>query len=298
MNQQSSPGKWMLLKKFLTNPDRKPLWKIIMECLYLTILYRTLPRHYFGRLLFKKEITNIKDFIPNPMIIKLTSFFNEREVIEVQENKHFFDLYYGQLGLRLPKILMYNYRNIFVIDNKPIRVNSSNDFFDVLKNLFISKELNSIFIKGTYWTYSGNNIYKIFAHQFMNERHKIDALYAAVIKTGYLFQETIQQHQEMDRLNPSCINSIRMDTFIDCDGNIEIMSGYLRFSIRNSHVDNISQGGCMVYIDLESGRLRSEGHVGFRKGAGEVIKSHPVTHVVFENFEIPFFDQAKKMIIQ
>lgn len=117
-----------------------------------------------------------------------------------------------------------------------------------------------------------------------------------VIQAGFLFQEMIQQHPDLNVLNPSCLNTIRFDTFIDKNGNIDIISGYMRMSNSNSHVDNISSGGCMVGIDLESGKLKREGYSNISTHGVLVYYQHPITKVVFEGFKIPLFEEAKNLV--
>jgi hypothetical protein len=187
---------------------------------------------------------------------------------------------------------------MFIIDNKAIEINTTEAFYQLLTEIFREHSLSSVFIKGTYWTWGGDQIYKIFSDELITERPKIDALFETIVKSGYLFQETIRQHPEMDRLNPSCVNTIRMDTFIDDRGNIEIISGFLRTSLNNLHVDNTSKGGGSIIIDLETGKLRAECYGGFTTDVGVPIRKHPKTQVVFEDFQIPYFKEAKELIIK
>ena len=268
------------------------------ECIYLTVAFRSLPKQYFGRYLFKKDITNIKDYLPTKVLGYLKHFFNNRSVVEVLENKLYFNFFYGQFHLNLPKILMYNHLKMFVIGNIAKVINTPESFCDILTELIKSNSIESIFIKSTYGTYGGDKIYKIFEHQLINERSHVEYLYTEIIKSGYLFQETIKQHPEMDKLNPSCINTIRMDTFIDSDENIEVISAFLRMSIKNAHVDNISSGGCFVYIDINTGKMLADGYSGIKQDAGETIKTHPITNVKFDGFAIPFFTEAKDLVIK
>lgn len=117
-------------------------------------------------------------------------------------------------------------------------------------------------------------------------------------KSAFLFQETIIQHPEIDKLNPSSVNSIRFDTFIDQNGKTDIISGYIRMSISNLCVDNISSGGCMVAIDLQTGKLKKYGFSSFSVLGMKILTEHPVTKVIFENLSIPFFEQAKELVLK
>ena len=298
MDKKVGLSKINLLKNFLKNSDRKHLLKILKECIILAVVYRSLPKQYFGRYLFKKEITNTKNYLPTKVLGDIKHFFNDKSVVEVLENKLYFNFFYGQFHLNLPKILMYNHLKMFVIGRVAREINTPEAFYEILTELIKTNSIDSIFIKSTYGTYGGDKIYKIFEHQLINERSKIDSLYTEIIKSGYLFQETIKQHPEMNKLNPSCMNTIRMDTFIDSEGKIEVISAFLRMSIKNSHVDNISSGGCFVYIDIKTGKLLADGHRGIKQDAGETIMIHPITKVKFEGFVIPFFAETQELVIK
>jgi hypothetical protein len=126
----------------------------------------------------------------------------------------------------------------------------------------------------------------------------VNEIYAQVIKSEFIFQETVRQHPELNKLNSSCLNTIRMDTFTDRNGNIEIISSFIRMSISNSHVDNISSGGCSVSVDLETGKLKKYGYSMFVTYGPGVYTYHPTTNVVFENFTIPMFNEAKELVLK
>jgi hypothetical protein len=287
-----------LTKDLLKDPERKSILKMTSEIVYLLFVFKRFPRHYFSRYLFKKWRKNIKDFLPGKFLYNLKPFFNDRHVREVLENKLYFDLYYSQFGISLPKILMYNYRKMFVIGKKCIEINNADDFRKLLGDLIRQNSLDSVFIKRTYWSYGGDDIYKIYPGQVNDEPELIASLYSEVIKTGFLFQETIKQHPELDKLNPSCVNTIRLDTFINPDGKIEIISSYIRMSFLNSHVDNSSSGGCYVGIDLTTGKLKKFGYIDFIHFGAKLFTAHPVTNVVFENFDVPLFSQAKELVLK
>ncbi len=295
MHRNAKIGKIELVKRFMKLPNRKPIWQVLCECVYLTITYRSLPNHYFGRYLFIKGVTNITDYLPAKILQKIKAFFNDHSVAEVLENKLYFNFFYALPNIPLPKILMYNHRDMFVIDCKPYKITTSNEFVNILAQLMKTKSLDSLFIKGTYDCYGGENIYKLFANQLVTEQPKVKALFSEIVKTGYLFQETIEQHPVMNILNPSCLNTIRMDTFTDSKGVSEIMSAYLRISIDNEMW--IKTEGGAITIDLNTGKLLSDCYSGFRYDVGEPLKEHPVTKVQFNTFTVPFFDQIKEMVI-
>ena len=289
-----------LFFEILKDPERKPLFRIIYEFFYLFILYRELPKHYFSRYLFKEGTTNIRDYLPNNFLgEKVTPFFNFKKFKEVLDNKLYFDLFYSQFEISLPKILMYNHKKMFITGSKSYRVNDVHDFWLLLEEIFRQNpSYDSIFIKKTYSSSSGQKIYKLFLHQFRNDSEMLNEIYDDVISSEFLFQETIQQHPEINKLNSASINTIRIDTFINSDGKIDIISAHIRMSTNNSHVDNISAGGCFVGIGLQTGKLKKTGYSSIRIIGARVLKKHPVTNSVFENFSIPFFLEAKELAVK
>ena len=288
-----------LFMELLNDPDRKPLIKISYELLILLFTYREIPMHYFSRYLFKKQITNFKGYLPNKFSGNITRFFNDNKVKEVLDNKLFFDFFYRQFNISLPKILMYNHKNMFVVGNRNIEINNKHDFTVLLKDIFEQNSSNdSIMIKKTWASSSGKKIYKLFANQIITEPEIISEIYSEVIRSGFLFQETVKQNPDLNKLNPSCLNTIRIDTFINCDGKIEIISAYIRMSISDSHIDNISSGGCQVGIVLNTGKLKKFGYSLIQTLGVKVLTEHPVTKIVFENYSIPYFEEVKELVLR
>ena len=285
--------------EIIKDPERKSLFRIIYELFFLCCIYRELPTHYFGRYLFKKNTTNIREFLPNRFSEKIVPFFNDKKFKEVLDNKLYFDLYYRQFNIRMPEILMYNHKNVFIVGTDRYEVNSLNDFTGLLDVVFDKNPLhNSIFIKKNYASSGGSNIFKLSRNQFKEAPEIIDRIYSEIIKSEFLFQVAIKQHHKLDELNSSCLNTIRIDTFLDQEGKIEVISGFLRMSLNDLHIDNISAGGCMVGIDVQTGKLKNVGFPNIRTHGVKLLYEHPVTRVKFEDFTIPFFSQVKDLVIK
>jgi len=291
-------SKSTLCIQFLKDPESKPLIKIISEIVSLAIFHREFPRFYISRYLFKKGHDNIRDFFPSDFLDVITSSFNEQAVANFVENKLFFDLYYKQFNLRIPKTLMYNHKRNFIVDNQIIAIQSTADFKAQLENIFNNNpSYESIIIKKTYGSYGGNQVYKLQRNQLNTDLELISKIYSEVIESGFLFQETIIQHSALNQFNPSCVNSIRFDAFIDNEGHIEIISCFIRTNIIGSHLDNLSKGGYGIGINLKTGKLKKYGYCLAGYGI-KILTSHPVTGVIFEDFEIPYFKEAKELIIR
>lgn len=289
-----------LIYEVLIDPDRKSILNMISDIFTLIIYQKKLPIHYFGKYLFKKGKTNIKDYFPDDFLYyKFKPILNEHAVSEVVENKLFFNFYYSQFNINLPKTLMFNFRNVFVKNKMKIVITCISDFVLQLDEIFFQNPTyDSIIVKRTYGSYGGEQVFKIYKYQISSENDQISELYSVVIKAGFIFQETINQHPKLNKLNPSCLNTIRFDTFVDKEGKIDIISSYIRMSIKNQPIDNISSGGCQVGILIKTGKLKKYGYQGFRTSGIQVYTKHPITKTIFEEFEIPYFEEAKELVLK
>ncbi|WP_339739031.1 sugar-transfer associated ATP-grasp domain-containing protein [uncultured Sunxiuqinia sp.] len=300
METTKKPAKLSKAKLFYEiykDPDRKPLRQMLTEISHLTFFNKTIPRVYFSRYLFKKGMGNIENYIPSDHLDRITSFFNEKDISLTLENKLYFDLYYKQFNIRLPKTIMYNLKKIFFFGTDSFQLDNGQDFHAVLKDIFNNNpDYDSIIIKKMYGSYGGYEIYKLSKQRCEEDAPYVEAIYQDVVRSGFLFQETIIQHEHVDKLNPSCVNTIRIDTFIDSTGKVDVISGFIRININDSYLDNITQGGYGIGINLNAGTLKKYGYC-YPKYGIKVLTSHPVTGTVFEGFEIPYFDQVKELVI-
>ncbi len=292
-------GMFKLIAELYKDPERKSILRILFELCCLWVLYRTIPSHYFSRYLFKRDITTVRDYIPGKLLYKRKAKFNERSARNMLDNKFFFDLYYRQLDFPLPQLWMHNTRRAFLVDRKYLEIHDVDGFKEVVARVIKANAAdNTLYIKKAYDAYGGSNIHKIHLDHLTSYPDKINEIFSEVINSAFIFQQTIKQHPEMDKLSPFSLNTMRFDTFINTDGTVEIISGYMKTNIRNNHVDNEPTGGCEISLDLETGRLRKYGHLTLKFNGLSRSTQHPTTKTVFENFVVPYFKEAKEMVIQ
>ena len=276
---------------------RKSVVKILAELLYLAIIHRTVPSHYFPRRLYLKERKNLRNYLPSRFLYGISEKINDMQASAVLSNKLFFNLYYGRFLDRLPLVLCHNHRKMFVINNENYEISTAEEFESLLNDLVLHhSKKGSVFIKKTYDSYGGMNTFRITRDDLPLQPEALKKMYASIASSAFLFQETITQHPLLDRINPSCINSIRMDSFVNADGTPEVLSAFLRMSISNSHIDNISSGGCYVGIDINKGTLMRDGYSFITVTGGQMYTQHPVTGTVFEGYQLPYFDEVKELV--
>lgn len=70
---------------------------------------------------------------------------------------------------------------------------------------------------------------------------------------NFIVQEKVKQHPDIQRVNPTSLNSMRLYTYRHVDGTIEFLYpfAHMRFGGKNAIKDNVSQGGgtCLIHPD-------------------------------------------------
>ena len=155
-----------------------------------------------------------------------------------------------------------------------------------LNILDIIKNKKKVFIKSIGGE-CGDGVYYIDSEKKYNQ---ID-----FSKGIFVVQKKIVQNEEINKMNPNSTNTIRIVT-IKKDNKISIFASTLRIRTKKSgNVDNWSLGGIAVPIN-ENGTLMKYGF--YEPGMGTKSTIHPDTNFQFENFQIPYYDEVKKMVLK
>ena len=106
-----------------------------------------------------------------------------------------------------------------------------------------------------------------------------------------LLEEPIQQHEEMNNLNSSSVNTVRIVTVMNKLNEVTLLTAFSRIG-NGSHVDNFNSGGMTAKIDINTGKI-SEDAVNKK---GEIFEKHPSTGTKIKGFQIPRWNEAKEMV--
>ncbi len=109
-----------------------------------------------------------------------------------------------------------------------------------------------------------------------------------------IIQKAVSQHQLLEKVNPSSINTFRVLSYIDENGNVDVKFVFLRYGVAGSRLDNISSGGGWVFI-YPNGNADDYSYdlEGFEKE-----RVHPETKVKFSTLSFPFYDRIVKLCIE
>lgn len=283
-------------KFFIKDKKRKSLYKIAWELIRCAVKERTIPYHYFTGFLYRKDNYRYLDYISHKTASKLKSKLNNSNHISILENKLIFQNYFSYHNIEIPKILGYSFRKNFFISNNRFHIESYNDFKNIINNIFNNSKIDSIFVK-PFDGLGGKNTFKIDKRKLNKDENKLIELFRKMDSNDFLFQETVNQNDKLSKVNSSSLNTIRIHTFFNDDGDVEIISALMRFGTNGGIVDNASGGGFMVNVDLDKGTLLGKGITPLKLGGKEYI-IHPNSETIINGFEIPHFDKAIELVMK
>lgn len=112
-------------------------------------------------------------------------------------------------------------------------------------------------------------------------------------RNNYIIQPGIEQDPEISEIYPHSVNTFRIATE-NKNGNIRILCATLRIGRGGMQVDNGTQGGIMIKIDLNTGEIASFAN----SETCEYFQKHPDTNFVFEEGKITEWKRMKDFVIK
>ena len=123
--------------------------------------------------------------------------------------------------------------------------------------------------------------------------YKKDDLYNHIKSIGnVILEELIIQNKDMAKMYPDAINTCRIVTILK-EGKAYVVASYLRVGA-STYVDNFNSGGMVVPINKENGII--EYNALDKKH--NLYEKHPKTGTKFIGFQIPMWDEVKKLCIE
>lgn len=145
------------------------------------------------------------------------------------------------------------------------------------KKLIFCKPIN-----GTH----GDNMEKINPKEFDGD------LYEYLInKNLKLIEEVVVQCDEMNKLYPYAINTVRIITVYRYDKDVKVVAAYQRIGNHGYIVDNYNGGGMVVPINEKTGIIEYPAVDKLKN----VYHEHPMTKVSIVGFEVPMYKEAVKL---
>lgn len=134
----------------------------------------------------------------------------------------------------------------------------------------------------------GKGVYK----EYRKNIKDVNEFYDYLKNNNLFIEEYVKQNKEINKLCKESVNTIRIMTFA-YNGKSEIVYAAMRIGNGINNVDNFHQGGMGCKIDLDKGILIGD---AYDKDLNH-FKVHPKSKVKFDGFKIPYWEEAKKLVL-
>ncbi|MBR4469718.1 MAG: hypothetical protein IKS54_00185 [Erysipelotrichaceae bacterium] len=135
---------------------------------------------------------------------------------------------------------------------------------------------------------SGKGIYK---NIYLDENSDLKQIYDYLRENHLFIEESIIQNEEMKKLNPTSINTVRVTTLLDKHNEAHVMYALQRIGIENMSVDNVGSGGIYTVLS-EDGRIICP---CWSDKTISTYTKHPTTGMELIGFKVPCFTEALEL---
>lgn len=281
------------LSVFFKDPDKKGILKIIKEVIHFTIVKKTIPIDYFRKFLYRKDVINYTEYLT---LKEYYSIIYSPKIIVPQagsilNNKLSFALFCEKNKLPSPTLVGYNLKNSFFFDDKFITINTSNELIVFFKDVFKQTGNSKLFLK-LFDSLGGKGCILLEENKLTDQ---INLYQEDLLNNCYIHQKVVIQHNNINKIFSNSINTIRIDTFIDKQKKVHILSAAMRFGVGESYVDNASSGGFFIALDLNTHKLKGICRQDVGKG-GKVFSVHPNSKIKLDGYKIPYVLEACELV--
>ena len=217
-------------------------------------------------------------YIPDDMYYgTIDAYFNNGIDCFALDDKNFYNLYFPDVSQ--PKTIARKNLGIYTDDSYNIIT-----IEDVISRCLSE---GSVIIKQSTLSNGGDNIV------FWNKTNGIEYLRNVLLRyQNIIIQNIVEQHNEIGKVHPSSLNSIRMLT-LTFDNQVHILSTIVRMGANGSNVDNGHSGGIFCGIN-DDGSFKKTAYTYMSGDRFDDI--HPTTKVKFSDCRIPNFDKCKSVV--
>ncbi|MBO4599812.1 MAG: hypothetical protein J5641_03635 [Bacteroidales bacterium] len=169
---------------------------------------------------------------------------NYNDFSRAYSDKGFYDAFFHDVNR--PHTIVKNINGYYYDSGRPI---SREEALERCKNL------SGAVAKPTIGGMRGYDI-TVFASTdgVMDNGDSVEKLFDGYRK-NFIIQERVGQHEEMARLNPSSLNTLRVLTYRDSN-QVHVVYAIARIGRMGQPIDNLSSGGIYADVDISTGKIR------------------------------------------
>ncbi len=247
-------------KKISSEYSKKNRFFILCDMMMSNLIYGATSEDYFDLLFYKRKHKLRKTVFTTNYELKLFDIINPKEYRKYFWDKVLFDTTFSE----------FIHRKWMSIDNWD---------GNVCNELMSTND--KVVLKGR----TGNCGKQVCVYHIKPEDTS-ESIYKYMKENNYaLLEEAIVNHPVIAKLNKSSLNTIRIVTFRK-DNKINIVFAGIRIGAEGKEVDNLSQGGSVARIDIETGKISSP---FFSSSTKKVFSTHSDFEII--GFQIPYWNE-------
>jgi len=259
---------------------------------------RELPQHYFSQLLYRRGAVP-RDFIGRKRGWEIRRRFFYQGIehsLQYLENKHLFWVHAAASGIPVIDVLAHSTQHsIFSTRSSVVYpLEEREDAESALREIGVRHGVEELFAKPVYG-HQGGGCIAFRQGDAVNMTSR--AAYRMLRRYPYVIQPKIDQHPDLEAVNPSSVNTIRMNVVSQRGSEPRVLTPFAKFGTGGSVVDNASGGGVVLPLDRDTGAATGRAF-RFLKQGGKQFERHPDTGYPFKDFRVPGFDDARAVAIR
>lgn len=110
--------------------------------------------------------------------------------------------------------------------------------------------------------------------------------------TAFMIEEKLVNHPDLAALNPSSLQTLRVETCLDSKGGFHLLNVLLMIGTKKIIVSNCHSGGVMCHVNMKTGAVDADGF----NPQGWWIDKHPESGIKFIGFKVPFIQLLETYI--
>jgi Sugar-transfer associated ATP-grasp len=267
------------VRPYVGSRERKSLRQQWHEMRELGARYRCVPYHYFKHRLYERSARpDFIDYLPAKLVQRFRRDRNSRSHLSMLNDKLETIRVLAGTGVRCVETLFSVSADGTVLrgDNVIVGADTAAETLRIHGGTLFVKPIDSR---------AGFGTFKIDAAE-------IDTALIASMR-NVVIQPVLRNHPMIEALNAGALNTVRVGSFID-DGRCTLIAACLRVGQGKAVIDNWSQGGIAIGVDLMSGALNQTGVTNAAHGR-RVYAVHPDTGVRFGSVTLPWWRETLEL---
>jgi len=270
---------------FKRDPENNSVIRVFFDLIKWLVLNQGKLYYFYVFGLYKKG-SKMDDYIYHPQFVKIRKQLDTAYFYPLLEDKFIFDTFLKGLNFPTPEV-------VGMIENYELFLHGSNSKKPLDE---ILKHEMDVYCKLVY-SWGGKNVFRLQVEngtlKMNGEITSVEQFKKQVTGGKYILQDTIEQHDELNRMNPWCANTLRVITLTN-GREPSVLAAILRIGINQNFVDNASGGNLQSGVGMDN-KLNFKGSQwGYPP---RFYSHHPDSGIPIVGFEVPYMDEVRDLCI-